>query len=165
MLAHSSNLSVHPLNKGNSKNKLRLSMYFTSSGVDTQNGHTRTHRVNKLICHRFVNSNYIFFFVLITCTKNLVHDITIAGKNNQTLRIFVESSHRKDTLAISDVVNYIVFVRRISCTGNAHRFIEKDVYIIFFCTGLNHNTINPYNIFGTYTVSQYCGLAIDSYIF
>ena len=131
MFAHSANLPVQPLNQNDSENLRTFLNYFAFFGGNTKHRHTIRHALYRSICKRFINGNYIFFFVVISCTQNPVHHIAVVSQENQALRIFIQSANRKNPNAIIYIIYNVVAYVSFCSRNNTNRFVECNKNNIF----------------------------------
>ena len=118
-------------------------MALTCHGV--QYGHTTAHTLNKPVSNGTVNGNYVFFFVVVARSENLVHDIAVIGHKNKPLAGLIKPPYREYALRVIYIVNNIVFNIKVSSALNAYRLIKGQVYIFILLLG-NQPAVNPYLI-------------------
>lgn len=146
MLTHAADLAIQPLDQRDAEDKRRFFLHFALFGHRAQHRHACAHSGNKLIGDRLVDRNDILFFVVVTGPQDLVDQITVVGKENQALRIFVESANREDALAVIDEIADVIALALFHGGDNPHRLIQGNQHQIVFIARLDKLTIDLHHI-------------------
>ncbi|CSC64516.1 Uncharacterised protein [Vibrio cholerae] len=65
---------------------MRLLSHFAGQSYRIEDVYPRRHLTDKFRRNGFINSNHVLFFVVISRTQDLIHDIAIIGQKNQAIR-------------------------------------------------------------------------------
>ena len=126
VFAHSPNLTVKSLYECDSKCKSAFLNNFAFFVVTPSIGTPLDIPwITSSVRGRFTVTTYSFS-CLFPARENFVHDVTIVGKKNQTLWIFVEPANREDTLTVIYKL-YNVIGHTFFCSwGDPDRFVQRD---------------------------------------
>ena len=146
MFAHTTDLTVKPLNQRNTKHKRRFFLHLTFFGDGAENRHTGPHPTDKVISDRLIDRHQILFFVIVTGTQDFIHQVAVVGQKDKSLRIFVQTTNWKHALAVIHEINNVVALAVFGGADNPYRLIQRDKNQIFRFTRLNQPTIYFYDV-------------------
>ncbi|MPN50503.1 hypothetical protein SDC9_198130 [bioreactor metagenome] len=82
MFAHTTDLTVQPLNQRDAKHKRRFFLHLTFLGDGTEDWHTSPHTTDKVISDRLIYRHQILFFVIVTGTQDFIHQVAVVGQKD-----------------------------------------------------------------------------------
>ncbi len=130
VFAHAANLSVEALCEDDAKGVLSDLFNETGARNRIENGNALRHFANEFVVDRFIDRHDVFLLVVVSCTQDLVHDITVAGEQYKPLTGLIESAHWKNALGVAYEIDDVVFLESIvGRAHNAHGLVEGDVHM------------------------------------
>jgi hypothetical protein len=163
MLAHSSNLAIQSLCQDNSELGFVCLFHKTFLGHGIQNGNPATHFMDKILGNGFVYPYNVFLFVVVSCPKDFVYDVSIVGQKDQPLTGFVQSPNGKNPFGVVDIVDDVVFFHpSVGGTNNTFGFVKGQVNKFVFGL-MDRLPIDGDFVLRAYFHSHFCFFTIDPY--
>ncbi|MNG83873.1 hypothetical protein D3C79_426050 [compost metagenome] len=164
MLTHTADLAVKPLHQHDTEHKGSFFLHLAFLGHRAQHRHSGTQTTDKIVGHRFINRDQIFFLVVVTGTQDLVHQIAVVGKEDQPLRVFIQPPDREDTGTVVDEIDNIVFLTVFGGADDTHRLVQRNKNQVVFVTGFNKLPINLDHVASEYPIAERYALTVDKNI-
>ena len=92
--------------------------------------HAFGHATQEIVGHRFVHRDQIFLFLAVFSAQQFIDDVAVAGQQNQTFGILVQSADRKDALLVIDEIDDVAFHALVGRAGDADRFVQRDIDVL-----------------------------------
>ena len=132
VFAHTADLPVESLGQDDVEHLGAELFDLAFVGHGPEYGDAVGHALDKLRVDGPVDSHHIFLFVVVFCAQDLVDDVPVAGQENQSLAVFVESADGENPLGVLDVVDDVVaFGLDIRGADDPDGLIEGDIDVLF----------------------------------
>ena len=102
--------------------------------------------------------------MIIAGAQDLVHQIAIAGQENQPLGILVEPANGENPFTVADKTLDVVFLRAVGGADNTHRFVQGNEHQIFFVSRLHHLAVDLHHIPGQHLIAHLGPAAVDVHV-
>lgn len=159
VFTHPADLSVQSLSQNNAETVFSGFFNYTGTGNRIQNGNPMAHALYKIHSHRLIYGYQIFFLMPVTCAHNAVYNISFIGKEQKSLGILVQSSHRINPYGIIQVICYGYLISLLlRAAHNASWLIKKKQYLFFIFS--YRNSVYTDHSIQSYFFSAYHGAAI-----
>lgn len=149
ILAHPADLSIQSLCQNNPKTAFSCLLHLAGSGHCIQNRYSSAHSADKIFIQRFIYYNKVLFLMVVACTHDLIHQISLISQKKKSLGFFVQSAYRINTQRIFQIVRDGYLLALLLCTAyNSSWFVKKKQYFLFIF-------MNRYVIYADFIFRQY----------
>jgi len=162
-LAHAADLTIEALGQNNPELVFAEAADLAGFGFGVENAHTASHSGDKVIGYRFVDRDEILLLVIVFRTQDVVDDVAIVGEQNQTFRFLVQPADREDALFMTDEVHDVVTHTVFGGAGDADRFVEADVDLLFLFAPANNASVGAHLVAFRNLRTQLSAFAIDGH--
>lgn len=117
--------------------------YYSAGTCDRiKDWYPSAHATDEFFCHRFVYCNLIFLFVVISRFHDTVYQISLVGKEEKALGIFIQASYRIYPNRIVQIFHHCHLITLLPGAANDPSwFIKKKQDLFFlFLYGASVNT-------------------------
>eukprot|EP00163_Fabomonas_tropica_P020575 TRINITY_DN36447_c0_g1_i1.p5 TRINITY_DN36447_c0_g1~~TRINITY_DN36447_c0_g1_i1.p5 ORF type:complete len:135 (-),score=25.54 TRINITY_DN36447_c0_g1_i1:1663-2067(-) len=102
--------------------------------------------------------------MIVASSENLVHQIAIAGHENEPLGVFVQAADGENSGIVANKPLDIVTFSAVRGADNAYGLVECDEYQVFFGPGSDKLVINFHRVAGHHLVSDLRALAVNEHL-
>jgi len=124
---HQADLPVQTLGEHDAKAELRDLARAAGLGHLAVDAHALGHAGEEFVGDGLVHADQVFLLVVVLCAQDLVDDVAVAGEQDQSLGVLVESPDREDALRVVDEVHDVAGHGLVGGAGDAHRLVQRDV--------------------------------------
>jgi len=102
--------------------------------------------------------------VVITRPQNLVHQIAIAGQENQTLGILVQPTNGENPLAVANMVDDVPALRRVRGADHTHWFVQGNKYQVLLVSRLDFLAVDRDRVTGQHLIAHMGCFPVNGHI-
>src|ERR1700678_4297623 len=156
--AHAADLAIQSLGENHAEGFLIDAADFAGFGELAHDFDAARHHLQRKIGDRTIHGHDVFLLMIVLGTQYLVDDVAVVGQQDQTLRVLVQPSNRKDALGIPHQIDDVVLDMSFGGAGNSHRLVQSDVDLFFL--GADRLAVDAYHIALADLGSQGGGVAV-----
>ena len=99
--------------------------------------------------------------MVVARAQDFVHQIAIAGEENQPLGVLVQSANGEDPLTMAHMVDDVTALRRVGGADHAHGLVEGDKDQVLFVSRLDQLAVHRDLVAGQHLIAHLGRLAIN----